>query len=110
MNAVDRPPDERLAQLRTSLLSGRGPGASEQEIAEHTRNRPMLGSVPASVERAVASGQTDHLRAGAPVTPARARARTPGRTFRGAVIGATAVIVVRSIGGRLTRPSRQPGS
>lgn len=110
MNAVDRRPDERLVQLRTSLLSGRGPGASEQEIAEHTRNRPMLGSVPAAVERAAAAGQTDHLRAGAPVTPAPERGRTPGSTLRGAVIGATAAFVVRSIGGRLVRSPRRPRS
>ncbi len=46
----DLAPDQRLTDLRATLLGGRGPGASSEEVTEHTRNRPWLGAVPALVD------------------------------------------------------------
>lgn len=40
-----------IRRLRHGLLGGRGPGASEREIARHTRDRPVTGAVPTVIER-----------------------------------------------------------
>lgn len=53
----DDSPGTRLAELSATLLGGRGPGASDEEVTDHTRNRPWLGAVPAPVERALLSGR-----------------------------------------------------
>lgn len=43
---------ERVAELRAALLEGRGPGASDQEVARHTRDNPWLSAKPAPMEHA----------------------------------------------------------
>src|SRR6476469_3166966 len=37
-------PGARLVELRATLLGGRGPGASTEEVTEHTRDRSWLGA------------------------------------------------------------------
>ena len=86
----------RVKQLRGALLTGRGPGASEKEIAEHTRDRPLLGAVPAPVERALVARQAGHLRAGDPVTSRIARRRARQGKRRAALAGAGAALLARS--------------
>lgn len=93
----------RVAQLRAALLTGRGPGASDQEIAEHTRDRPLLGAVPAPVERALAARQAARLRAGEPVTGASARAAIRRGRRRAALSGAAAALLTRWLVHRLIR-------
>ena len=46
-------PVTRLVELRATVLGGRGPGASTEEVTEHTRDRSWLGAVPAPVESAL---------------------------------------------------------
>lgn len=41
----------RIQQARAGLLSGRGPGASPDEITRWQRDRPLLGARPAPAER-----------------------------------------------------------
>ncbi|MGI8882323.1 MAG: hypothetical protein ACR2KJ_17780 [Jatrophihabitans sp.] len=101
-------PSDRIAQLRAALLTGRGPGASEQEIAEHTRNRPLLGAVPAPVERALVARQAGHLRAGGPITSNEERSDARHGRRRAALVGAAAALLARSIGVRLDRSRRPP--
>ncbi len=86
----------RVEQLRAALLTGRGPGASEKEIAEHTRDRPLLGAVPPPVERALTSRQADYLRAGEPVTSRFARRQARQGKRRAALAGAAAAMLTRS--------------
>lgn len=48
------PPDliqDELVRLRGRLLGGRGPGASDREIAAHTKGRRTVGALPTVVER-----------------------------------------------------------
>ncbi|MGH3420290.1 MAG: hypothetical protein ACRDOD_11970, partial [Streptosporangiaceae bacterium] len=78
----------RVEQLRGALLTGRGPGASQEEIAEHTRDRPLLGAVPPPVERALVARQAGHLRAGEPVTSRIARRQARQEKRRAALAGA----------------------
>jgi hypothetical protein len=99
-------PSERITQLHRALLAGRGPGASEQEIAEHTRDRPWLGAVPAPVERALVERQSARLRADEPTTSSRARDEAGRRTRRAAGVGAVAALLARSIIVRLVRSRR----
>lgn len=108
MSAVEHEPSARIAQLRATLLTGRGPGASEQEISEHTRNRPALGAVPAPVERALVARQAGHPGAGEPITTHRARSQAGRRRRRAALVGAAAALLARSIGMRLIRSRRPP--
>lgn len=78
-----------LARLRGRLLKGRGPGASEAEVARHTRDRPALGAVPPPVERALTSQQGPAGPCGH--TPAGPQARTcPARPPRRVVLGSAA--------------------
>jgi aldose 1-epimerase len=49
------PSAQRVAELRAALLAGRGPGASAQEVARHTRDNPWLTAAPAPAERARAT-------------------------------------------------------
>ncbi len=86
----------RVEQLRGALLAGRGPGASEQEIAEHTRDRPLLGAVPPPVERALVARQAGHLRAGEPVTSRIARRQARQHERRAALAGAATALLTRS--------------
>jgi hypothetical protein len=86
----------RVEQLRGALLTGRGPGASEQEIGEHTRDRPLLGAVPPPVERALVARQASHLRAGEPVTSRIARRQARQQKRRAALAGAAAALLTRS--------------
>jgi hypothetical protein len=102
----EQEPAERIAQLHRALLAGRGPGACEQEIAEHTRERPWLGAVPAPVERALVGRQAARLRAGEPIATSRARRQAGRRTRRSAGIGAVTALLARSIIVRLVRSRR----
>jgi hypothetical protein len=86
----------QVQQLREALLTGRGPGASQKEIAEHTRARPLLGAVPPPVERALVAGQAEHLRAGDPVTSRIARRQERHGKRRAALAGAGAALLARS--------------
>lgn len=86
----------RVEQLRGALLTGRGPGASEKEIAEHTRDRPLLGAVPPPVERALVARQAGHLRAGEPVTSRIARRQARQGKRQAALAGAATALLTRS--------------
>lgn len=97
----------RVAQLRAALLTGRGPGASAREIAGHTRDRPLLGAVPAPVERALVARQGARLRAGDPVTGRSARASVRRGRRRAALAGAATALLARWLVHRLIR-SRTP--
>jgi hypothetical protein len=98
----------RVAQLRAALLTGRGPGASPREIAEHTRDRPLLGAVPAPVERALVARQGARLRAGDPVTDRSARAGVRRGRRRAALAGAATALLARWLVHRLIRPRTPP--
>ena len=108
MSGVEHDPSDRIARLRAALLTGRGPGASEQEIVDHTRDRPLLGAVPAPLERALVARQAGHLRAGEPITSHRARDRARHSHRGAALVGAAAALLARSIGVRLLRSRRPP--
>ena len=75
----------RVEQLRGALLTGRGPGASEKEIAEHTRDRPRLGAVPPPAERALVARQGN----AAPRWPAPRLPCSPVRPWSGSSEPAT---------------------
>ena len=107
MGAVEHDPSARVAALRAAVLAGRGPGASEQEIADHTRDRPWLGAVPAPLERALVARQADRVRAVEPIASHRARSQARYVTCRAALVGAAAALLIRSIGSRLVR-ARHP--
>ncbi len=62
----DEAPVQCLAELRATLLGGRGPGASNEEVTEHTRDPPWLGAVPAPVERALVARRGEHRQGAAP--------------------------------------------
>ena len=98
----------RVAQLRTALLTGRGPGASAQEIAEHTRDRTLLGAVPAATERALVARQGRRLRAGDPIAKPSARAAIRHGQRRAALIGAAAALLTRWLLYRLIRSRTSP--
>ena len=62
---ADLPPDGRsariradLLQARDNLLRGRGPGASEAEVAAHTRNRVDIAGISATRRLELAARQT----------------------------------------------------
>ncbi|MEP7162089.1 MAG: hypothetical protein ABI746_13470 [Dermatophilaceae bacterium] len=107
--ARDETPIERLAGLRETLLGGRGPGASAEEVAGHTRDRPWLTARPAPAERALVDGiRLHHLGSGEPTVNRRVREGEPRRVsravfVRGAAVGAAAALVLRTITVRLTR-------
>lgn len=107
MSVAENDASARVAQLRAGLLTGRGPGASEQEIAEHTRERPLLGAVPAPVERALVTRQGRRLRAGEPITSPGARTQARRERRRAALAGAVAAMLSRWLVIRLVR-SRRP--
>ena len=86
----------RVEQLRGALLTGRGPGASEKEIAEHTRDRPWLDAVAPPAERALSARQAGHLRAGDPITSRIARRKARQGKRRAALAGAAAALLARS--------------
>ena len=44
-------PQEEVARLRSTLLAGRGPGASRAEFLRHTRGRTVVGDRPVTLER-----------------------------------------------------------
>lgn len=93
----------RVAQLRTALLTGRGPGASAQEIAEHTRDRTLLGAVPAATERALVARQGRRLRAGDPIAKPSAHTAVRHGQRRAALLGAAAALLIRWLVRRLIR-------
>lgn len=100
-------PVRRLTELRTTLLGGRGPGASDEEVAGHTRNRVWLGAAPAPVERALVERQTQHLRAGAPVVNGQVLRRERSRSLRAVVLGAVVALALRAVSVRRARSRRQ---
>ena len=93
----------RVAQLRDTLLTGRGPGAGDREIAEHTRDRPLLGAVPPPVERALVERQGRNVRAGEPITNINARAASRRSRRRAALAGAATALLGRYLIARLIR-------
>jgi hypothetical protein len=99
----DHDASARVARLRAALLTGRGPGASTQEIAEHTRDRPLLGAVPAPAERALVARQAARLRAGEPITKGSARAAIRRGRRRAALAGAAAALFTRWLVRRMIR-------
>lgn len=44
-------PEAEIARLRSTVLSGRGPGASPAEVLGHTRARTVVGDRPVALER-----------------------------------------------------------
>lgn len=100
--------EQELARLRAGLLAGRGPGASEEEILRHTRDRPALGAVPPAAERAVTAGQASLARAGAP--PAAAGRTSAHLRARWRVVAGTAAatLLLRSAIHRLLDSRRRP--
>jgi hypothetical protein len=62
-----------VARMRARVLGGRCPGAGEDELAAHQRDRDLLGALPPATERAIVAEQT-----------AAARGADPGR-FRAAL-------------------------
>lgn len=99
----DDSPVARLVELRATLLGGRGPGATTQEVADHTRNRPWLGAVPAPIERALVQRQTEHVRAGEPIVNHRVLQEERSRSIRAAALGAVAALVIRAVMKRRVR-------
>lgn len=93
----------RVARMRATLLGGRGPGASPQEIAEHTRDRTQLGTVPAPVERALVARQGRRVRAGEPITKRSAQAGIRRSRRRAALAGAASALLTRWLIHRLVR-------
>ncbi|HEX7355472.1 MAG TPA: hypothetical protein VF288_11645 [Mycobacteriales bacterium] len=57
---------DQLRAARSQLLGGRGPGASADEIAAHSRLKAVQGAVPA-VHRLAATQRDAALRRGDPV-------------------------------------------
>ncbi|MDQ2813121.1 MAG: hypothetical protein M3Z75_14915 [Actinomycetota bacterium] len=98
----------RVARMRAALLGGRGPGASAQEIAEHTRDRTLLGAVPAPTERALVARQAGRLRAGEPITKRSARISIRHDRRRAALSGAAAALLTRWLVHRLIRSRTSP--
>ncbi|HEU5037524.1 MAG TPA: hypothetical protein VFT70_10995 [Nocardioides sp.] len=111
MGVQEPDPSDRIALLRASLLGGRGPGASEQEVVDHTRNRPMLGAMTPPLERALVAGQADGLRAGGPSDDPRAddpvrRPRARWSHGRDLLVGAAGALLARSMVTRVFRRRR----
>ena len=100
----DDSPGKRLVELRATLLGGRGPGASTEEVTEHTRDRSWLGAVPAPVESALVHRQTEQVRAGEPIVNHRVLAKERSRTVRAAALGAAAALAIRAVMVRGVRP------
>ncbi len=93
----------RVAQLRAALLTGRGPGAPDQEITEHTRDRALLGAMPAPIERALVARQGGRWRAGEPITERNARIGFRRSRRHAALAGAASALLIRWIVHRLIR-------
>ncbi len=53
---------DQVGRLRRQLLGGHGPGASDREVARHTRERPTVGAVPMMIERELVQVRTDLAR------------------------------------------------
>jgi hypothetical protein len=53
---------ENLRHARENLLGGRGPGASEEEVAAHTRNRVGIAGVAATRRLELAARDTTRAR------------------------------------------------
>jgi len=53
---------DEIRRLREELLAGRGPGASTQEVALHTRERAAIGLVPTVLEGELVSVHADLAR------------------------------------------------
>ncbi|HEY5222400.1 MAG TPA: hypothetical protein VIJ18_05025 [Microbacteriaceae bacterium] len=90
-------PQQELAQLRFDLLAGRGPGASEQEIAAHTRDCRWLGGLPTTEELDQVAHQAMLARIGATFTSFSAIGRFLARTARVAAVCMSAALVVRAV-------------
>lgn len=104
-------PRDRIVRLRAALLSGRGAGASEHEVLEHTRNRSLLGAASPALERAQVARQSGDLRAGGPSDGQRADvgAKNPEARWlsgRALLAGAAAGLLARSVATRLLRRGR----
>lgn len=100
---------DRLTHLRATLLMGRGTGAPPSEVADHTRHRPELQLVPASVGRlgwgsAAATGSGPHL--ALVETPRPSRGGRVELDTRSALVGALATAVAWSVGARALRAGR----
>ncbi|MEP7370207.1 MAG: hypothetical protein ABI662_11160 [Dermatophilaceae bacterium] len=102
----DEAPIQRLAMLRATLLDGRGPGASDGEVASHTRDRPWLSALPAPVERAQLDPQAGQLRAGEPIANRRVLRRERHRSLRALLLGGVLALALRAVA-RLARRRRR---
>ena len=60
--AQDQRAQDQVGRLRRQLLGGHGPGASDREVARHTRERPTVGAVPMMIERELVQVRTDLAR------------------------------------------------
>jgi hypothetical protein len=100
--------EQELTRLRVGLLAGRGPGASEQEILRHTRDRPALGAVPPPVERATTAEQASQARAGVPPRNAGRWPAQPRARWRVVAGTAAATLLLRSVTHRLLSSRRRP--
>jgi hypothetical protein len=89
--------ERELTRLRAGLLAGRGPGASEEEILRHTRDRPAVGAVPPPVERAMTAGQTRQERAGTPPAVLGRAPAQPRAQWRVVAASAAATLMLRSV-------------
>lgn len=107
MNGVEPDAATRVARLHAAVLTGRGPGASDQEIAEHTRDGPLLGAVPAPIERALVARQAAHLRAGEPIACAAARRAERRVRLRAGLAGAVTALLIRRLAARFVRARRR---
>jgi hypothetical protein len=54
--------DAMLARFRAEILGGRGPGADDDEVARHTRDRPTVGGTSTAVSREVGHVRTARYR------------------------------------------------
>lgn len=110
VSALTHDPADEVAHLRASLLKGRGPGASEREIAANTRDRPSCDVIAISRTRDSGPLALNPTCTGAAVgsPDAAPRPRPSDRLGRqgAAVLGAAAALLVQSIGIRLVRNRR----
>jgi hypothetical protein len=97
----EQDPQAEIVGLRRRLLAGRGRGATEQEIADHTRDRPMLRAVPASAEDARGAREGGYRRTRPPLLPfpgpSRSSARSSASPCYAAVLGAAVALLVRTM-------------
>lgn len=108
MTDVESQISEHITRLRVTLLSGRGPGATADEVAEHTRDRPLLRAVPCAVGReeweaiaALAPARTERIPA--PRRPSEGERAQRRASLTGVLMG----LVAGTVGSSLLRTLRQ---